>query len=201
MSSATPEIKRPQPPSRFFVITGGPGSGKTPLIEALRASGHECAAEAGRAVIQEETASGGSALPWADRAAFAERMLEKDIATYRRAVHIGGPVFFDRGIPDIAGYLRLSGLTIPEALDRAAMSERYSRRVFIAPPWQEIFRQDAERKQDFEEAVRTYETMVETYDRYGYELCALPLASVAERLAFVLERSLEVRGSASAIQQ
>jgi predicted ATPase len=55
---------------RYFVITGGPGSGKTTLIEALGARGLRHMSEAGRAIIQDQLAIGGSALPWADRRAF-----------------------------------------------------------------------------------------------------------------------------------
>jgi len=64
---------------------------------------------------------------------------------------------------------------------------RYNRRVFIAPPWQDIFQQDSERKQDFEEAVRTYEALVASYTTYGYELVEIPRVSVEERARFVLE--------------
>jgi predicted ATPase len=34
---------------RFFVITGGPGSGKSALIEALQQSGYVTSVEVGRA--------------------------------------------------------------------------------------------------------------------------------------------------------
>ncbi|HTC48983.1 MAG TPA: AAA family ATPase [Candidatus Aquilonibacter sp.] len=37
---------------RFFVITGGPGSGKTTLIDALQQAGYARSIEAGRGVIQ-----------------------------------------------------------------------------------------------------------------------------------------------------
>ncbi|MGE0211632.1 MAG: AAA family ATPase [Parvibaculaceae bacterium] len=187
--------------TRFFVISGGPGSGKSTLINALREAGHACIPEAGRAVIREEMASGGSALPWADRTAFAERMLEKDLRSYRDALEINGLVFFDRGIPDTVGYLALSGLPLPDHMDRAVREFRYGRIVFIAPPWRKIFHQDAERKQDFEEAVRTHEAMAETYARYGYELVPLPLAPVAERLAFTLGKVAQVEASTAALQQ
>ncbi|MNT27749.1 hypothetical protein D3C72_1633920 [compost metagenome] len=64
---------------------------------------------------------------------------------------------------------------------------RYDRSVFIAPVWPEIFAQDAERRQDLDEAQRTFDAMTEVYPRFGYELIELPKASVAERLALVLE--------------
>jgi predicted ATPase len=182
---------------RFVVVTGGPGSGKTTLIDALAGAGFACTAEAGRAIIQEEVASGGTALPWADREAFATRMLDRDVRTYRtvRAVAAGhgGPVFFDRGIPDVIGYRRLVGMPVPPALEEAARRLRYHRRVFIAPPWPEIFHADAERKQDFAEAVRTFGAMRGVYAEYGYELVGLPKAPVAERVAFVLGELGEAR--------
>ena len=176
-----------QDAERFFVITGGPGSGKTTLIEALAAGGFTRTIEAGRAVIQEQLARGGDALPWKNPAVFAEQMLEQDIRSYEMATAQTGPVLFDRGIPDVIGYLRLSGLPVPAHMTKAAQDFRYHRRVFIAPPWREIYVQDAERKQDFDEAQRTYDAMVGTYTEFGYELLELPRVSVEERVRFVVD--------------
>ena len=72
-------------------------------------------------------------------------------------------------------------------MEEAAATFRYHRRVFIAPPWPDIFQQDDERKQSLEEAVSTYEAMVEVYGVYGYELVELPRVSVEQRVRFVLE--------------
>jgi predicted ATPase len=174
---------------RFVVITGGPGSGKSTLIDALAARGFTRTIEAGRAIIKEQVASGRGALPWSDPRAFAEQMFEWELRSYARALTADGVVFFDRGIPDVVGYLRLMNLPVPPHIDEAAWSHRYNAHVFIAPPWPAIFTQDAERKQTLEEAARTYETMVATYTDYGYGLTELPRASVAERVAFVLSRT------------
>ena len=178
---------------RFIVITGGPGSGKTTLIEALETAGFARTVEAGRAVIQAQLASGGDALPWKDRGVFAEEMLTCDIRSYDEARQHAGPVFFDRGIPDVIGYLRLCDLPLPAHMMKAATDFRYCRRVFIAPPWREIYAQDAERKQDFDEAQRTYDAMVAVYTGLGYELVELPRVSVEERVAFVVELALNDR--------
>jgi predicted ATPase len=176
------------PTDRFFVLTGGPGSGKTTLIEALKVKGYEAAPEAGRAVIRDQTASGGNALPWADRLLFAERMLAFDLHNYAEAREWSGPVFFDRGVPDVVGYLELSGLPAPPDTEKAARSYRYASRVFVLPPWLEIFGQDAERRQSFAEAERTYRAMVAIYLRLGYELVEVPHAPVNERAEFLLAR-------------
>ncbi|TIU83410.1 MAG: ATPase, partial [Mesorhizobium sp.] len=84
----------------FFVLTGGPGSGKTTLIEALQAKGFAKAPEAGRGIIRDQMAIGGPALPWQDRGLFAELMLAWELRSWH-AAHAGpGPVFFDRGVAD-----------------------------------------------------------------------------------------------------
>jgi hypothetical protein len=62
----------------FFVIAGGPGSGKTALIDALERAGYARTVEAGRAIIQDKVAIGGAALPWSNPAMFAELMLSFD---------------------------------------------------------------------------------------------------------------------------
>jgi predicted ATPase len=85
-----------------------------------------------------------------------------------------------------SGYLRVSGIPVPPHVARAAQIFRYHRRVFVAPPWLEIFADDAERKQSFAEAKATYEAMIETYSGLGYELVQLPLDSVEERVQFIL---------------
>lgn len=170
---------------RFIVISGGPGSGKSTLIDALERQGCARTQEAGRAIIQDQVAIGGSALPWADRALFAELMLSWEMRSYRMAKQAEGPVFFDRGVPDVAGYLTLCGLLVPAHVEEAASRIRYNRTVFLAPPWEEIFGQDAERKQDYDEAMRTFEAMEATYRRCGYDVALLPKASVTERVNFI----------------
>lgn len=174
-------------PNRRIVITGGPGSGKSTLIGLLKRAGHVTEPEAGRTIIREQTASGGDALPWADRVAFAERMAASDMAAHARHANAGGPVFFDRGLPDVAGYLSLCDLPVPIDLRRAVEHMRYANPVFIAPFWLDIFAQDGERRQDADEAERTCEVMWTTYTELGYRLVELPLDTPEGRLAFILE--------------
>ncbi|WNO53747.1 AAA family ATPase [Stakelama saccharophila] len=173
------------PVDRLHVITGGPGSGKSTLIDALAAQGIATSPEVGRAIIKEELARGGSALPWSDHLAFAEKMVVREVAAHQSAAASGRTVVLDRGIPDVIGFLRISGLAVPEHIDRAARSHRYNSRVFIAPWWEEIFTTDPERKQTPQEARDSYAVMVATYRDYGYTPVDLPRTTVAERVAFI----------------
>lgn len=169
----------------LFVVTGGPGSGKSSLIAELAQRGFPFMPEAGRAIIQDQVRIGGSALPWADRAAFAELMLGWELRSYREASALNAKVLMDRGIPDVIGYLTLCGLPVPAHIERAATLHRYNRRVFLAPYWEAIFTADAERKQDRQEAAMTGRIMAETYARLGYEIVELPLTDIAARADFV----------------
>ena len=172
----------------YFVITGGPGAGKTTIIDALRARGFRTVDEVGRQIIRAQVAIGGNALHWGDREAFAELMLSHSIYDFERLGDDPAPVFFDHGIPDLTGYFRLIGVPVPAHVRKATRLFRCNPVVFVAPPWREIYVNDPERKQDFAEAVATWEACVAASVEAGYQLVELPKAWVAERVAFVLDR-------------
>lgn len=172
---------------RFVVLTGGPGSGKTTIINELKRRGFTSSVEAGRGIIQQHISIEGPALPWNDPSLFAEMMLSWELRSYEIAGVEEGIVFFDRGLPDITGYLRLSNLSVPSHVSRAAELYRYNPLVFILPPWEEIFEQDAERKQTIEEAALTYHAMINGYGDYGYDLIEVPRLPSVKRADFILE--------------
>jgi predicted ATPase len=136
-------------------------------------------------VIRSEVACGGNALPWDDRNAFAKAMLAIDIDSYREARATGGPVVFDRGLPDLLGYRKLAGLPPCRPTEAAVRAWRYAPTVFIAPPWPAIYVSDAERRQSWQEAEATWAVMAAVYPACGYRLLELPRLPVAERVHFV----------------
>jgi predicted ATPase len=77
-------------------------------------------------------------------------------------------------------------VVVPIHLEKAAEIFRYNRRVFILPPWPQIYVQDSERKQTLEEAEATYKSMITTYQGYGYELVPVPLGPIDKRVEFVI---------------
>ncbi|WP_193014446.1 MULTISPECIES: AAA family ATPase [Gammaproteobacteria] len=168
-----------------IILTGGPGSGKTTLINEFKNRGYPCSLEAGRAIIQDQSIIEGNALPWIDPNAFAHSMLIWELRSWHEAINKKLIYFYDRGLPDIAGYLLLCGLTIPKYLDKAITLFRYSTNVFIAPPWTEIYTQDKERKQTEKEAKETYLAMIAVYKKYNYHLIELPKIETAHRADFI----------------
>lgn len=172
----------------FFVLTGGPGAGKTTLVERLAALGYATSPEASRALIRDQKAVGGPLGYDVDPVRYADVLLAWEMRSYREALAAEGPVFFDRGLPDVASiHLRL-GVPVPAYVDAAAAAYRY-RTAFIAPPWPEIYVTDEDRTHTWEHAVAVHEALLAAYERYGYDLVELPRVPVDERLAFVLERA------------
>ncbi|MBX3577867.1 MAG: AAA family ATPase [Rhizobiaceae bacterium] len=171
----------------LFVVTGGPGAGKTTLLAAAARAGYATVAESGRAILRFQEAIGGRALHHVDSATYAELMLDRDMQNHQAHAATGRVTLFDRGVADLVGYTRLVGIEDSEHFHRAAEIFRYNRKVFVAPPWRDIYVQDAERRQEWAEAVHTYECIVDAYDGLGYELVELPLVPVADRLAFLAD--------------
>lgn len=131
----------------------------------------------------------GSALPWKDRELYKDIMFERSIRSYRETesrLEDYRLVFFDRGFPDTLGYAELIGSDIDARMDEYTRKWRYNRKVFLLPPWKQIFTRDKERKQDWREAVNTYYQLAKTYQQYGYDTVEVPKGSVRERCDFVL---------------
>ncbi len=139
--------------------------------------------ETHRAVIREQVAAGGKAVPWSDYAAYAELCAKRDVAIYDGLAGETGRVFFDRGIVDSYG---APGVAPSPFIAAAVRSRRYNRRVFVFPPWREIYATDGERKQGWEEAEATFEVIRKVLISLDYEPTVVPIGTVEERLAFVL---------------
>lgn len=167
---------------RHVVLTGAPGAGKTTLVRAAAKAGLATSPEVARELLQ---APGGMALRADDPLGFAHAMLEAHQREYARFAEHPSPVVFDRGFADVVGFLEVSGLKVPQSLDRACRTLRYHGLILRAPAWREIYRPDAERIQDWDEAVASDAAVTAAWRRYGYEVQDLPLGSVAERLGFL----------------
>lgn len=171
----------------FIIITGGPGSGKTTLLDELQKNNYKYMPEVAREIIQTQISSKGDALPWKNVKKYRDLMLDRSIESFISALTnpLKQPLFFDRGIPDTLAYTQLIKLPISKKLESATRKYMYNKKVFILPPWKDIYKTDSERKQDFEEAVATYKIMFETYKYLGYELIEVPKLSVEERASFI----------------
>jgi len=174
--------------SNFFVITGGPGVGKTTLIKELQRLGVQTMEEDARKIIKEQLANQSDALPWKNKTLYASLMYAAAVKSYNRlrAENKDSITFFDRGIIDTIGYMKMEGIPITAALLQESKKYSYNKHVFILPPWKEIYTTDSERKQDWKTAILTFEYMNETYQTFGYKIIVVPKTSLQERTAFIL---------------
>ena len=173
--------------SNLYALTGCSSSGKSTLLEALGHRGVTCVLEAGRQVVQAEQASGGDGLPWVNPLRFRDLIFEKSVAAFHTHETREGPIIFDRSFIEAVACSIGLGVEPPVAHLKAAQDLRFNQVVFVTPPWEEIFTNDAERQTTFERACAEYEMTNGLYEKFGYKLVEVPKASVSERVDFVLE--------------
>ena len=166
------------------IVTGGPGAGKTTLLAELAAMGYTTVEESARAIIAERLAVGASRRP--DLATFAREVLRRDIDKYLRQPHTSRWVFFDRGVIDALGLLQeVSPLPVHE-LEAMLSTYPFHRSVFILPPWEAIYTNDAERDQSFADAINVHIKLVSWYRSCGYVLHDVPRLPAPQRARHVL---------------
>jgi predicted ATPase len=171
--------------NRRVLISGCSGGGKSTLLAELAARGFSVVEEPGRRIIRRELETNGNALPWIDMAAFARRAIEMAMEDHAVASSRPGWTFFDRGLVDAVAALRhATGEPLQEDLIAA---NRYHERVFLAPPWPEIYGTDPERRHGFDDAVAEYDRLATLLPVIGYEIVMLPNVSVRDRVDFVLK--------------
>lgn len=168
--------------ARRAVITGAPGAGKSALLAELGRRGIATEDEVARTILRQQ---GGMEMRANDPTEFAMAMFEAELDAYHRAKGREQVTVFDRGFADIAGFLRLEGLAVPPAIERACRDLRYDGPIFRAPPWEAIYHPDTERIQDWDGAIASDTAICTAWRGYGYELRDLPLVGIAQRAAFV----------------
>jgi predicted ATPase len=176
------EQKRDQ----FILISGCSGSGKSSLLAELGRRGFNTFEEPGRQIVKEQLHVGGDALPWSSASKFIDLVISRAMHQMITAARGDGIAFFDRGIVDAVTALQRLNLAVPEHYLRALEKYRYHRKVFLSPPWPEIYRNDGERRHSFEDAKGEYEALEAAYALHGYEVVVLPKSDVHARADFVM---------------
>jgi predicted ATPase len=168
----------------FIILTGGPGGGKTTLIEQLRTIGYPVVPETARSIIRDRLTRGLSPRPEPND--FARLIFDADLQHFLRLADSTRLTFFDRSLLDSAGMLYEVDASYFAGIRHLLQDLRFNPKVFITPPWEEIYVNDDERDQSFEEAVRLYQACFDWYQANGYEVVVIPKTSVGNRVEFIL---------------
>lgn len=171
-----------------FIFTGGPGAGKTTVLDALKARGFYCVPDVARAIIKSRLDSRLSSRP--EPLLFANSIFNIDVANYRAAPS-SEVCFFDRGAIDTLCMLHQCKALSDEEIDLNLRRYPYNSVAYLFPPWEEIYQTDDERDQTFTESVCVSETVKSWYCRCGYQVQEVPFGNINERVTFI-ERSVAI---------
>ena len=178
-----------------IAVTGAPGTGKTVVIDALQSMGHFCFPEVIRSMTAKEKLretdmeiTGNPLLFADDPLAFNQQLLSARIAQFKDATTLKESYcFFDRGIPDVLAYMDYFNQVYDATFVEAAKKHRYDR-LFIMPPWKEIYSTDNERLETFAQAEALHECLMNTYVALAYQPILVPKTTIEKRVTFILDK-------------
>ncbi|WP_431135360.1 AAA family ATPase [Psychroserpens mesophilus] len=173
--------------TRKIVITGGPGTGKSSIINELLKRDYICFEEISRQVTLDARKDGIDQLFLSKPLLFSELLLEARTKQYIDAESLNEHlVFLDRGLPDVLAYMDYANSDYPKHFVDICKTHVYDK-VFVLAPWQEIFVSDSERYENFDQAVKIHHALLDTYVRFGYELIDVPFDSIEKRADFIID--------------
>ena len=174
------EIKR-------IVITGGPGSGKTALINYLEKEGYQVMHEISRDVILQAQKEGIEQLFLENPILFSEKLLEGRLKQFHEGKNCASPVlFYDRGMPDVTAYMDFVDTHYPVNFSETCEKFKYDA-VFVLPPWEEIYQQDNERYESYDQAEKIFHFLKNGYEKFGYKIIEVPVGPIKDRVDFILK--------------
>ena len=173
-----------------MVITGAPGTGKTSLIKHLEEQDYYCYHEVVRDFTKdskfETNIESNPIVSVDDPLAFNLKILNGRIAQYEDGIeNKENLLFYDRGIPDVLAYMHYFEQAVDQHFKDACIDHKYNK-VFILPPWKDIYVMDSERFESFEQAEDIHQHLKETYNSFGYTCISVPFGTVKERVDFIL---------------
>ena len=176
-----------------IALIGGPSSGKTTLINALKSDGYYCMEEISRQITLDAQEKGIDQLFLEDPLLFSEKLLLGRRNQFTEAESINQDlVFFDRGLPDVVAYLDYLGNSYPKSFKTICSEHKYDY-IFILKPWKAIYEQDNERYETFEQAIEIHKFLLKSYLEFGYTIQDTPFGTVKERINFIINHLSDQR--------
>lgn len=170
-------------PRNWYVITGGPSSGKSTVIRQLKDLGYKTTHEAARHYIDLQRINGRSVDEVrANQRQFQHKVLNLQIDLER---HLDPQelVFLDRGLPDELAYYKYFDLSPDEKLVEYLKTATY-KKIFIMDLLP--LDKDYARIEDVEAQKALHQLIIESYKARNEPIVMVPVLPPKERVAFIL---------------
>ncbi|MDO8663466.1 MAG: ATP-binding protein [Candidatus Wildermuthbacteria bacterium] len=169
--------------SNWYIITGGPSSGKKTALKLLKEMGYPVINEVARGVIDRANRQGITTKELRrDEAKFQEEMLPIK-ASLEKKLPREKLFFLNRGMPDSIAYLQVCDGNPEEA--RKLCQKGLYKKVFLMDQLPK-FTKDYARTEDKSTAERINQLLGEAYEQFGYEVISVPVMSKWARVKFIL---------------
>tara|TARA_Y100000588_G_scaffold169562_1_gene183285 strand:- start:18 stop:551 length:534 start_codon:yes stop_codon:yes gene_type:complete len=169
-----------------IIITGGPGTGKTSLIEELRKNDFKCFDEISREITLKYREKGIEQLFLSDPNLFSQELLNGRIQQFNNSINLqANCVFFDRGIPDIIAYLNFKKADLSKKILKSIDKYRYDM-IFLLEPWEDIYTFDKIRYESFDQVITIDSYIKNTYKEFGYNPIIVPKDNIRNRADFII---------------
>ncbi len=170
--------------TNWYVITGGPSSGKTTTVNLLSARGYKTTIEHARHYIETEQVVGKTVEEIRkNQVVFQQSVLDMQI-TQESELSLDEIVFLDRAIPDALAYYRFLGLPEDEKI-REAMNKVSYKKVFILDPLPLV--KDSVRTEDEIAQKKIHQLLAETYESLAFPVTHVPVLPSEDRVDFILK--------------
>lgn len=169
-----------------IVLIGGPGTGKTSVINELIKRDYFCMPEISRQVTLKAQEKGIDQLFLTEPLLFSKMLLEGREQQFITADKSDEKlVFFDRGIPDVIAYMEYFKSDYPSFFTERSAFYKYDK-IFHFSPWDEIHTTDNERYETFEQSIAIDKFLTKAYTDLGYSIINIPFGTIEERTDFVI---------------
>ncbi len=170
--------------TNWYVITGGPSTGKTTVINMLDKRGYKTTIEHARHYIDTMRLAGETVEEVRNnKRKFQLGVLEMQIAQ-EGAIKPEDIIFLDRAIPDAMAYYQFLGLDYDKVLIEAMQSVSY-RKIFILDRLPLI--NDYARTENREAQEKIHRLIINVYESLPFPVVFVPVLDPKERTHFILK--------------
>lgn len=171
--------------TNWYVITGGPSSGKTTTIDLLARRGYRTTIEHARHYIDTRRVTGETVAEIrANQREFQRGVLEMQIEQ-ERSLDPDELCFLDRALPDALAYYRFLAIE-PDPLLVEALKTASYRKVFILDLLP--LARDYARTEDAAAQRQIHALLVDVYESLGFPVETVPPLPPEQRVDYILAR-------------